>query len=315
MELTPNSKLELHYYFNDDSHSMDASIRNDCERELLFIYKQIISQLGLDVTVETEAYREGGLKEIWKFLGKEGVQLTLLVSIIALILSRIPVENSKLTEAQIENLKLDSELKREELKKIRQQKDTNNIETTVNDISIILESDYKVKWHKSNFYKKLTQYSKVTQISTKELNGDGSNTTKESFVTRDRFIDFVQLSNSYPSITDEAAIIDIISPVLKDGSFSWKGIYNREVISFEMKDEIFKQSVINNEIEFNNGTAIKCVLFQLRKLDDSGNIVISKRQVIVVTETITNSVVTLTLQGKKYNKSKKEQKSQLLLDL
>lgn len=315
MDITLNSKLEIHYYFIDDSHSMDATIRNDCERELLFIYRQIIYQLGLDVKVETEAYQEGGLKEIWKFLGRNGAQISLLVSILAVVLSRVPVENSKLTNAQIENLKLDTELKKEELKKIREEKNAHNNKITINKASIILESDYKVKWHKSNFYKKLTQYSKITQISTKEVNEDGNNNIKDNIVTRDQFISFVQSSNSYPSITDEGAIIDIISPVLKDGSFSWKGIYNEEVISFELKDEVFKQSVINNEIEFNNRTAIKCVLLQLRKLDDSGNIVINKRQVIVVTEIITNSIIMQTIQGKRYNKSKKELDAQLHLDL
>jgi len=29
------SKLELHYYFSDESHSMNAIARNKCEHELL----------------------------------------------------------------------------------------------------------------------------------------------------------------------------------------------------------------------------------------------------------------------------------------
>lgn len=314
MELTQNSKLEIHYYFNDNSHSMDALVRNDCERELLLIYKQIISELGLEIKIETEAYQEGGLKEIWKFMGKNNSQLTLLIGVIVIVLSRVPVENKKLTEAQTENLIIDTELKKEELKKIRESNDTITTEEMLNKVTKILEVDYKINWHKSNYYKKLTNYSKIIKISTKGLNGTRDNTNAKT-VKREQFIDFIQLTNTYPSITDDEAVIDIISPVLKDGSFSWKGIYNGQVISFEMKDDAFKQSVINNETEFNNGTAIKCVLVQFRKLDDSGEVIVSKRHVSIVTEIVTGSVFTPTPQGIKYNKDKRELKTQLNLDL
>ncbi len=56
------SKLQLHYNFIDHSHTMDAVIRNNCERELLAIVKEITTVLELDVKIETEAFIEGGLK-------------------------------------------------------------------------------------------------------------------------------------------------------------------------------------------------------------------------------------------------------------
>jgi len=43
----PN-KLELHYCFTDDDHTMDAIIRNSCERELLAIVNEIASLLEVE---------------------------------------------------------------------------------------------------------------------------------------------------------------------------------------------------------------------------------------------------------------------------
>lgn len=56
------NKLELHYYFRDNSHSMDAFIRNQCEKELLYIYKEVLSLFDIDAEVESEAFDEGGFK-------------------------------------------------------------------------------------------------------------------------------------------------------------------------------------------------------------------------------------------------------------
>ena len=54
--------LELHYHLRDQSHSMDALVRNKCEEEILAAFTQIAQQLGVEVRLESTAYREGGLK-------------------------------------------------------------------------------------------------------------------------------------------------------------------------------------------------------------------------------------------------------------
>ena len=72
MEKTAKQKLEIHYYFNDKSHTMNATIRNKAEKDLL----EAIKRVGLilddeNLTIETEAYQEGGLIEYFTivFLG------------------------------------------------------------------------------------------------------------------------------------------------------------------------------------------------------------------------------------------------------
>ena len=38
---SPAEKLELHYFFEDESHFMNAFIRNKCEADLLAIAKEV----------------------------------------------------------------------------------------------------------------------------------------------------------------------------------------------------------------------------------------------------------------------------------
>ena len=100
---------------------MDAVLRNECERELLKMFKEAAFQLSIELDIETEAYLEGGLKEVWKFLGKNAAQITLILAVLTIILSRVPVENKELTRLQIENLELDNKLKKAELERIEKE--------------------------------------------------------------------------------------------------------------------------------------------------------------------------------------------------
>lgn len=308
--------IELHYFLRDETHTMNAFIRNECEKELLTIFKEVILSLDIEIDVESEAFKEGGLKEIWKFLGKNGVQITLVLTVIVLVLSRIPVENKELVNLQIENLELDNELKRQELKKIKSEVKTNEelTEEVVERVLEILDKDYKIIWHKSNFYKKLNFYPKVTKLTTQRLNEQNEPVEKERTVERQDFGKFILRSDTFPPNIDEEALIDIISPVLKKGNFSWKGFYKGDIISFEMNDQMFKNSVLNKEIEFINGTAIKCVLHQNRKIDETGFVKIVQNKVLTVIEIITEDNYLATEQGKRYKRDKDLKKDQLKLD-
>ena len=311
------NKIELHYFLRDETHTMNAFIRNECEKELLTIFKEVILSLDIEIDIESEAFKEGGLKEIWKFLGKNGVQITLVLTVFGLVLSRIPVENKELVKLQIENLELDNELKRQELKKIKNEVKTEEelTEEVVNRVLEILDKDYKIIWHKSNFYKKLNFYPKVTKLTTQRLNEGNEPVENERTIERSQFGSFILRSDTFPPNIDEEAVIDIISPVLKKGNFNWKGFYKGDIINFEMNDQTFKNSVLNKEIEFINGTAIKCVLQQSRKIDETGLVKVVQNKVMTVVEIITGDNYVATEQGKKYKRDKESKKDQLKLDL
>jgi len=310
------NKIELHYFLRDETHTMNAFVRNECEKELLTIFKEVILSLDIELDIESESFKEGGLKEIWNFLGKNGVQITLVLTIFGLILSRIPVENKELVKLQIENLELDNEIKRQELKKIKSEVKTEEqlTEDVVERVLEILDQDYKILWHKSNFYKKLSFYPKVTKITTQRLNEQRVPVENEKTVDRNQFGNFILRSDTFPPNLDEEAVIDIISPVLKKGNFNWKGFYKGDIINFEMNDQIFKNSVLNKEIEFINGTAIKCVLLQNRKIDETGIVKVVQNKVMTVFEIISGENLVATEQGKKYKKVKEQKNTQLKID-
>jgi hypothetical protein len=314
--IKPASKLEIHYFFSDSSHSMNAIVRNECEREILQIFKEVANSLDFKIDLESEAYIEGGLREFWKVLGKNSSQITLVLAVITVILSRIPVENKELINLQIENLKLDNEIKRQELKAINERLKSSEEVTNeiVEEVVSKLNQDYKVIWHKSNFYRKLNFYPKVVKLTTNKLDDNNNPIDEEKIVSREEFGKFILHSDEFPEYTDEEAVIDIISPVLKKGKFSWKGFYKDEIIAFQMKDKEFKNLVLNKQIEFVNGIAIKCVLQQKRKIDDYGNIRIIKSNVLTVLEILKSDEREETEQGKKYKRDKKLALNQMKFD-
>ncbi len=286
MELIEKSnRLQFHYYFNDNSHTIDSILRNECEKEILHIYKEIASTLGLQLTLETFPTEEGGFKETWKFLGKNSVQITLIVSVAAIIISRFPVENKELTQLQIENLKLDNEIKRKELEKLNLdfiQDDAELDQQKVKDSIEFVNKNYKVSWRKSNLYKKLINYQKVNTVEVQRFEEDEpiGNPRK---IPRREFSKFILSSDDLPKLELEKAVIDVISPALKSGKFRWKGFYNNEIINFLMDDYEFKNQVLRGEIHFSNRFSIEVEMTQGRKINQDGN--------VIVTNSIVNKVL------------------------
>jgi predicted transcriptional regulator len=122
MELA--EKLELHYYFTDTSHSMDANVRNRCEQEVLAIIQDTANTLGIAIKIDAEAYTEGGLKEVWKVLGANNAQIALIVSVVALILSQVPNIDPENDELQKELTELSTEEKKLNIEKLKKELET-----------------------------------------------------------------------------------------------------------------------------------------------------------------------------------------------
>jgi hypothetical protein len=313
-------KLELHYYLNNESHSMDAFIRNECEKEILIILKEIITNLNISIEIESEAYTEGGLRQVWKFLGKHQNQISLLVSVAAFIFSRFPPESDiqiENTQLQNTNLKLQNTELRLRIKKLSNElkiKDEISADDTFAMVEL-LNQENKISWHKSNFYKKMIPYNKVTQISTQPLNKENQPIGELLTIEKSRFHEFVLKSDSLPPVVNENAEIDIISPVLKRGNFPWKGFYMGNIISFEMADQEFTKSVFKKDIEFITGTSIVCILVQYLKIEESGSIKISKNKVVRVFQLNNSNSIKITAAGRKRRSSNKQNEDQLNLDL
>jgi hypothetical protein len=77
MAVLTASNLELHYYFSDSSHDIDALVRNKCESELIAIVYEAASIFDIEIKLLSEPPEEGGFKEFWKALGKYSASIPL----------------------------------------------------------------------------------------------------------------------------------------------------------------------------------------------------------------------------------------------
>lgn len=316
--LNQTRKIELHYFFSDTSHQMDAFVRNKCEAELLSVIKEIATSLGIEFEIDSEALQEGGLKEIWKFLGKNSGQIAILISIITLIISRVPLTNNDLEGLQIENAKLEQierKLNIEKLKQELKEEDVTEKPTVlIENAVVVLNQNIKITKHKSNFYTSLNKYPKITEISTTTLTEE-NDVVEEIFIKRNKFDSFILESDNLPDKEDDTAILEIISPVLKKGKYKWKGVYNKtgQIIDFSMKDKDFKEEVVTSGIPFKNGTCIYCILEIKQKIDEFGEVKNFSYNVLTVLKVHDESVSLETQQGKKYRDKKDADKRQFKL--
>lgn len=242
-------KLQIHYYFEDNSHSMNALVRNRAEKDLLDAIQRISEITENEIIVQSEAYAEGGLVEtlVFVFSGL-GVLKHFAPSINGVIQYHFT------RDKELESLtkkKLQEEIKNLELDNFKKEED-------------ILEDKQTMRYI-SNFYKKIDAYPKIKSIGFKSLSDN-----TEYQVDKERFKEFV-LHDDKTVIEDDEAEIDIISPVLKEGKYKWKGKYNNEKIDFSMGDSKFKDDVIHSKYSFSNGITILCQLQITITYDEFGD--------------------------------------------
>ncbi|MGI2798085.1 hypothetical protein ACRTC3_05620 [Photobacterium damselae] len=305
MQIAHSTKLQMHYYLENGSHSMDAIARNKCESEVLAIVQEIAKVLNTQIVIEAEAWKEGGLRDIWAFTNANAAVISVIVSIAGIVISRIPTTDPELEQLQKEDLKLSILERRINLAKLQKEVEEDKVtQDTAEKVASLVDTNYKVVTRKSNFYKQLNNTPKITKVGINGLDKEGEEAFKEAMVQRSDFKRFILHSNSLPVQIEDNAVIEIISPVLRNGRHKWKGIYKGESISFSMNDQDFKRDVLSEQISFTHGAAIKCVLHIHRKLDEVGDVVVTGYSVDTVIENGQESVFQETMQGKKYRHQK-----------
>lgn len=303
--------LEIHYWFNDKTHAMNAHIQNRCEYEILGIINEIAKILDFEIEIETEPMAEGGLRK-WLKVVKKGEKKNATITtavIVSLLTVTLTTPIAKITEKAFDKLFEDTELNelqkeklRLEIKKLKSETDSNN-----ENFNTVL------KKKKSNFYENLEKYPKVKSVSYKVSDETKENSTSDIFIERPSFKSFILSTDDLESIELDNTIIEIISPVLKKGKYKWTGYYKEEPISFSMKSIEFKTLVQNGDIEFKNGSSIKCLLRIKRKIDNEGNIILNGFEVLRVNEYFENDKPIETNEGKKHRRTKEAERQQLEL--
>lgn len=279
--------LLIHFYLKNESHSMNALVRHQMEKQILDVLSEFQKITGLTFSIETEAYQEGGLKEKYIFLIDKivapsivGLGVAVLTNMITdptsreksyaelvLIQKQIKTEEIKqsnlkkdgeLKDIAIEEAKIDIEIKKEKLhqEQLKTQELAEQVEQS--------KSLSKISRSLSNWYQKAQKYEKIEKIGYLTCNS-----SKEIIVDRSKFKDFI-LSDKEDIELDSEAIIEIISPVLDEGKNKWRGSYKGEKIDFSMADSKYKKKVVEGQQKFQNGSRIKCRMEIKRKYDDFG---------------------------------------------
>ena len=248
-----SQRFQVHYYFDDESHSMNAFVRNRAEKDLLEAVKRVAELLETPVEIETEAYQQGGLVEVL-FIGWLGKEIVKFFS---------PAIN-EILKHHFTKSKTDDAIKEETLKGLQLDNETKELNYEAKLLKAL--EDKIVRRHVSNYYTRINGYKKVEKVGFKNLSAG----TDEILIPRSKFKDFILVDDKTVTEDDDAEI-EIISPVLKEGTFSWRGTYKEDRIDFSMGDSKFKAEVINGQHQFANGFVMNCLLQITITFDEFGD--------------------------------------------
>lgn len=304
-------RFQIHYYLANESHAMDAFVRNKCEAELLAIFQEVCTNLGTSIQIESIPFEQGGLREYWKVYGECSAQINTTIAILTLLIA-VPNMNlfsdsekeereKTIQELTIEEKRLSIEEKRINLEKLRQEiADREPKPETIKKAAKSIELNLKIQSRRSNFYRHLSNYEKVTAVGFSAVDSFNNDVIPERQVTRSDFNMYVLADNSLPTETVDEATIQIVAPVLKEGNYKWKGLYEGKPISFSMTDAEFKNSVLLGKVSFQHGSGINCALQIHRKFNEIGEIEITGYSVVTVLSKTDGSHMHETPQGRKY---------------
>lgn len=304
------NKIELHYFFSDDSHSINALIRNKCELNLLGILKEISSVINGRLVIESEALTEGGVRERFVLRGKSEFLPSFAAAVFHYVLplevdieKTVSQENKEETKQRLDQLR----------KELRERERDDAFKIDMENAAALFQNNLKIIKLKSNFFRHITNSEKTTKVSVQLVDVLGNLTGKPNVVQRKSFNTYMLVADTLKPETDEAALIEIVSPVLKTGNYKWKGVYvqNGKTINFAMKDNYFKNEVISQSVPFKNGTRIQCILESTRKMSELGEIVVTGYSVTTVTNKQDDQVTVETPQGKVVKKKKEKEMQQL----
>ena len=309
--------IELHYWFNDDSHTMNAIVFNKCEYEFLGIVKEIAQKLKIELDVETEPLQEGGLRSWFKFSSKDknalkvGVMLYLVTNVLGTPLTT--------TIDELTRMAIQSVFESEEVKLLKEQKqiaelkyDIAKIEAETEKLAQSIDENI-VKKKRSNYYESLSTCNKINKVSVSITDSTKSNSYYQKEVNKNEFSNYIMISDDTEPDNDENAIIEIISPVLKKGKYKWTGIYNGDAITFKMKSNEFKTLVQTGQIQFKNGSSIDCHLVTNKKINAEGEVYVSSYEVVLVNNYFENDKPIETPEGRRKRQKLEAELQQLNL--
>ena len=303
--------LEIHYFLRDNSHLLNAFVMNRSQHEFLLLAKEIAHSANVELNIEIFPLAEGGIRQYFRFTAKEVRNGVSIAVISALLTTFITNPISKMTDKWIDLMFADKELIELQKEQLRLQNENLILDKELK--AIELEKNQKAAIHKSRFFKILHENPKIEKMSVKAIDSQENLIFPEREILNHDFPEYIVNSNELSDINDEDAEIEIISPVLKEGNYKWRGYYNGASILFNMKSKEFKHQTLTGGINFKNGFTINCALCIKRFLDDDGIEKIKSYTVTRVNNYRIDNVPIETNEGKKLRIAKENQESQLKL--
>ena len=312
-----DNKLEIRYYFNDKSEYIDASVNYRCEKEVISLLRSLAEMLDVKMTVYKESTAPvEGFRDIFSIAGESSRSISVVINMFMHIWANpiFSVGGKFLMERSV----ADEERMQTKVAELRRNLKLKKPGVIIPDGLTELFCSYsRFCKCKSNFYEAMRGYPKISKYTMRELNGSNRSRSGSLEVKREKFDYFVLRSDDLPTVKDNNAAIEIISPVLKNSRYKWKGVYNKggKIIDFYMDDEEFKQDMFDEKITFKSKMCIDCVLKIDRKLNELGEEIPVCYTVETVIRTRFDKMEILTPQGKRHLRKLEGEKKQLTLDL
>lgn len=254
MENQESITLQLHYFFsNTDSHSMNARIHNECDKQFIQAIQLINKYLDDSFELEVLAKDEGGIKDLYKILIKNPLVLIILTALITSAANQFFISNY----APAINVTEETKNKLENIEKIKEIIKSGNL--TDKEFDYIIENDRDLRKLKSNFFKSAKKEKTINLIEVEASKQDKTPIFEKKSISFADFDNCILTEEQEKKEIEIDAKIYIVSPILIRGRKDlWKGLSNDEPIEFRVSDKIFLENVYQHIIKFSNGTYINC---------------------------------------------------------
>lgn len=287
-----NNSYELHYELADENcYIMNAEVESASTVTFLKAINYISNAVGVRLNIETTSLNQGSLIRYFRIVIEEKDEQGWLLYLIMILMKYSLFEKN----AEHFNTIFDSltEEEKEQLKSILGQK-----HITEKKLKSI-PSDYAVIRYKANFFKKISSDKGIKSVTIGLGNDFSFDKNKGNRISSQDFKQYI-IELAPEEITINEAIVYIVSPVLIKGQKNkWKGIFEGESITFDLRSNEFKVKSQNGDVDFRSGSNIVCTLKYKKTIDEEGKEHKTDYRVTFVSKHGVDNNYEETLEGKK----------------
>jgi hypothetical protein len=238
-------KLSMHYILYDDNrHSMNAVVYNECQRQILSSLYQIASILKLDdkdLNISVSAVKPGSVLDILTLDFSKDLFVGAFSALVAGWSNKFFGTKVDISEESKNNIEAAIKIKEGNF--------------TADEALSLVKGNQKLEEYCSKYFKSVSSAAEISGVEV--ITADN----KTQFVGKVAAKDFhSRIVNTHTDVNIVyGTTIIIASPVLADVKrLKWHGVYNTKPIVFDIEDTYFIDLVHNKQVTFEYETTIKC---------------------------------------------------------